>query len=208
MKRNLFIALFLINIFIFGSSYAMQQSEEYANIATLEGIPVEIKETILNYIATGKDIKEVYSNIIKASSINRSWRNFVNNNFVRLSKIIARKFYGNNLNQKDNKGNTPLIRAIKDKNNTAITILIAAGADVNIPNNNYYTALYYAADQENVPVVKLLIVAGAKILRPSEEGWEESILGNMRMRNKSQEIITHLTRGQFHNWQPVKILLF
>lgn len=157
--------------------------------ATLEGVPAEIKQMILNYIATGTNIKEIYSNIIRSSRINKAWKKAIDSNFVSICKMIAQKFYGNNINEPDEQGITPLIRAVLNNDTAAIKILITAGANVNIADNSKSTALYYAAYNGNEAAVKLLINAGAKILKPTTSGWEESILGIMRMLKKKQAII-------------------
>lgn len=65
-------------------------------------------------------------------------------------------------------GYTPLHRAVIHANSTAVTILLAAGANPNVANNEIYrrgeTALIDAAGRLNKDTVSLLVAAGASPL--------------------------------------------
>ncbi len=80
-----------------------------------------------------------------------------------IPKIIAK---GANPNGHDEKGDTPLIRAISAYNNTAFDALLAAKADVNVPAENGKTPLMVAAGitpEHSNYYVKALIEAGATV---------------------------------------------
>ncbi|MES2676907.1 MAG: ankyrin repeat domain-containing protein [Pseudomonadota bacterium] len=75
------------------------------------------------------------------------------------------------LNNKNNRGLTPLNMAIKLGRFDIAKELILLGADVNIADGNLMTPLHYAANIGNVDVLEELIKAGAKLDQKSSIKW-------------------------------------
>ena len=63
----------------------------------------------------------------------------------------------NNLNDKDQDGNTALHYAVITKDKTAAKALVEIGANPNIKNNNNKTALKIAQEGHNHEMVKVLL---------------------------------------------------
>lgn len=70
---------------------------------------------------------------------------------------------GEDLNERDSDGNTPLHRAARAENPSAVTFLLEAGADISARNNMGATPLHSAIDNEGAEVVTVLLEAGAHI---------------------------------------------
>ena len=69
--------------------------------------------------------------------------------------------HGADVNESDNKGVTPLAKAIAHQRLDSAKLLIAAGADVNCVDNMGYTPLIAAVERGDEPAVKLLLKSGA-----------------------------------------------
>jgi len=63
----------------------------------------------------------------------------------------------------DDRGNTPLINAIREGNIEMTRDLIAEGSNVNHKNKSGYTPLHFASDKNQIEVVNLLLEKGAEI---------------------------------------------
>lgn len=70
---------------------------------------------------------------------------------------------GKNINERNKKGNTPLLEAICDSQNKTVQFLIDKKADIHIRDNDGETALIKAARTKNIHIVRFLIDHGAKI---------------------------------------------
>ncbi len=66
---------------------------------------------------------------------------------------------------------TALAQAVASGNREIVTILLNAGADVNVKNKHGRTALMYAADRTSAEIIRDLINAGAKIELRDQGGW-------------------------------------
>jgi ankyrin repeat protein len=79
---------------------------------------------------------------------------------------------GANLDWQDEKwGWTPLhLAAIKGNEETA-RMLIDAGADLNLQDEDGYTPLNWAARVGKIEIVRMLIAAGADVNLQNEDGW-------------------------------------
>lgn len=73
-----------------------------------------------------------------------------------------------NVNARTRWGVTPLMQAVAAPGN--VTLLLEAGAEVNLTDRTGLTALHYAAQADNAPSVALLAKAGAKVDAASENG--------------------------------------
>ena len=67
-------------------------------------------------------------------------------------------------------GETPLHRAAQRSDASFVSILIAAGADVNVKSNSGNTPLHYAAQRSHASVVSILIAAGADVDAKNNSG--------------------------------------
>ena len=65
-------------------------------------------------------------------------------------------------------GDTALFQAILNRHKDIARLLVAAGAQINIRNNNGYTPLNYACRNNDTETVRLLFSAGANICVNSE----------------------------------------
>ena len=72
--------------------------------------------------------------------------------------------FGTDPNGRDERGYTPLIWAVRDRKEQAVSTLLASGADPNRRNGDNRTALFYAyATDENLSnIITSLIFAGAR----------------------------------------------
>jgi ankyrin repeat protein/WD40 repeat protein len=78
---------------------------------------------------------------------------------------------GLDINLKDNDGNTPLHRAIKDEQREKTLHLIASKANVNVMNNNGWNPTMLAVNRHQVGVLKQLIAAGADVNLAGKDQW-------------------------------------
>ena len=69
---------------------------------------------------------------------------------------------GINIDEKDNYGETPLMKAVYRGRSELVELLLRAGADVNAYYNRYNTALDYAEQKNDEHVIYILRTAGAK----------------------------------------------
>ncbi len=67
------------------------------------------------------------------------------------------------LDSLDDRGNTPLVNAIREGNVEMARDLIAEGSNVTFKNKSGYTPLHFAADRNLIDIVKLLLEKGAEI---------------------------------------------
>eukprot|EP01052_Picozoa_sp_SAG31_P011629 SAG31_NODE_662_length_13028_cov_3.364529_5_plen_313_part_00 len=67
-------------------------------------------------------------------------------------------------------GTTALWLAASSGRTTAVQALLAAGADVNQPNNNGVTPLYISTQKGHSETTKLLLAAGADVNQPRNDG--------------------------------------
>ncbi len=78
---------------------------------------------------------------------------------------------GADLNGKDRRGYTPLIRAVHTEDIQIINMLLEAGADVNGTDDFGFTPLMYAASSGNTEIIRMLLKNGANPdYRTQEEG--------------------------------------
>lgn len=77
---------------------------------------------------------------------------------------------GANVNVRDNKGETPLVRAANLNFLEGVDFLITAGARVDEPNNTGETPLITAVHGRNIAMVRALLKAGANPDRPDNSG--------------------------------------
>jgi len=96
----------------------------------------------------------------------------------RVMKLLI--LAGNNINCKNNAGETALHCACMRENIKAVEILCECNADIDAANNYKATALHYAAQAENMPLVKLLLSEGASS--------SEAVLKQCQWTNSNQDI--------------------
>ena len=95
--------------------------------------------------------------------------------FGSFSEIKEAIKAGANVNEKDEKGRTPLMAACEaDSSHEIIQLLISFGALVNEKDNDGKTAIMYAAQYNKYPRVTIeLIKAGGKVNTKSNDGSNE-----------------------------------
>ena len=85
--------------------------------------------------------------------------------------IDAIRMAGADVNGKDDRGLTPLYRAVwRNENPEILTLLIEAGADVNQAKQYGATPLFIAAQEGHEAVVSRLLEAGADVNQPRQNG--------------------------------------
>lgn len=78
---------------------------------------------------------------------------------------------GNDINAKDEYGQTALMAAAANNNAEITTLLLEHNANVNATRNNGKTALIIAADNGSISIVKLLLEKGANPNISNNKGW-------------------------------------
>ena len=80
------------------------------------------------------------------------------------------------LNQAGGEGDTPLIKAVRLRNNGILEALVAAGANVNLGSDEMgstkgYTPLHFACREGDLDAINILVKAKADVNRQSADGW-------------------------------------
>ncbi len=78
---------------------------------------------------------------------------------------------GTGINARDERGVTPLERAVTEGDTNAVAALIQRGVDVNAKSHTGRTALSWAAFQGRLEIVRALARAGADLNVRDEQGW-------------------------------------
>jgi ankyrin repeat protein len=93
------------------------------------------------------------------------------NKGYRADFILVLISEGADVNAKDDRGKTPLFKAIDVVSLEIVTLLIEAGADVKAKNDYDWTPLMSAASKSEYPeMVRVLIEAGADVLAKTHGG--------------------------------------
>ncbi|XP_074138406.1 ankyrin repeat and death domain-containing protein 1B isoform X8 [Sminthopsis crassicaudata] len=79
------------------------------------------------------------------------------NNNVKIVEYLIQDLHLKDLNQQDEDGETPFFLAAAGGHKECSKLLLDAGSDVNIPNNNKITALQIATQNGHVPLVTFLL---------------------------------------------------
>jgi ankyrin repeat protein len=82
------------------------------------------------------------------------------NNDIETIKILLAN--GDLVEKKNDRGDTPLIEAIRGNSYNAVKYLIDVGADVNFRSRFYYSPLNLAIKNNNYEIVDILVIHGAK----------------------------------------------
>ena len=77
---------------------------------------------------------------------------------------------GEDLNQKDDEGSTPIFSAVEDGNLDAVKLLLDHGAKVNVRNDEKETPLMMINEETSLELVELLLERGAKVNRVASNG--------------------------------------
>ena len=79
------------------------------------------------------------------------------NNYLTVYDIEKLLFSGQNINQKDEDGNTLLILAINYANNDCVELLLKFDLDPNITNNENHSPLLCAVKKGNIRIIETLL---------------------------------------------------
>ena len=74
----------------------------------------------------------------------------------------------------DSEGDTPLHDAISKKREDMVQLLLVAGADVTLPNNNGFNCLHHASLRGNTAAVRLILQhlpPGCSVDEPKDDGF-------------------------------------
>lgn len=128
-------------------------------------LQLAIKHKANNAIVTLME-KGAKPNFINQANDNAVLVAFNNNDPVVLKTLLdtAKRLKINlELNQRDEQGNTPLHKAVLNQNLVMAQLLIEAGADVNIYNNDSLTPLLLAVEKPNLEIVSALLKGKADL---------------------------------------------
>ena len=129
-------------------------------------------ENLINKIVkAGKTSMDIFKAIIEAGAKldNQEWLAILKNNFsLELIDLFLRS--GGDVNAHDDNRTTPLLLAVKNKNEEAVKILIEAEADVNFRYSNEQTALIIAVKNSDIKMLKELINAKADLNAHDKNG--------------------------------------
>jgi ankyrin repeat protein len=80
-----------------------------------------------------------------------------------LTAVKAAIKEGENINEKDRDGRTPLFQAVTDGNIAIVSELLDNGAEVNARDKSQETPLHFAAREHQIEIAKLLLNRGALV---------------------------------------------
>jgi len=75
-----------------------------------------------------------------------------------------------NVNEANQKGDTPLIIACKNGNETAVRVLLRYGADLNKPDHDGNSPLFTACNYSNKHIIEYFIRKGAELNLENNKG--------------------------------------
>lgn len=129
-----------------GSKFHLSDLEQFAKVSTEVMKPADEEKA-------GTDVNEDISAAALIASLEGN---------IEMSEALIKAV--DDINARDNKGNTALMLAAAFGKTETVSILIKAGADVNANNNDGFTALMFAVyGGYSTDTVKILINAGADV---------------------------------------------
>jgi hypothetical protein len=124
----------------------------------LEGDKCENVLDELRYFMGGKDV------VSKDEAKKLGMQIWKSNRCLRRAEEIEDLIQkGADINVKDETGETPLYRAVFNREMDAVKVLLAHGADVNVKENDGWTALMWAAYKGSKDIVQMLLEKGADV---------------------------------------------
>jgi len=114
----------------------------------------------------------------------------VSDDLTEARDMLAR---GEDVNQKDEDGETPLFAAVEDANLELVKFLLDHGAKVNVRNNQKETPLMMIDDETPIEIVELLVQRGARVDRQAQNG--ETVLIRAADERAKPEVLTALIRA-------------
>ena len=96
---------------------------------------------------------------------------------------------GADANARDKKGRSPLMEAVKGRENMVIKALLAHGADVNARDSDGATALIYAAQKGLENTIKILIQNGANVKIQDNEGQTALVYADVNGHKNAVKIL-------------------
>eukprot|EP01103_Thecamoeba_quadrilineata_P012733 TRINITY_DN3359_c0_g1_i2.p1 TRINITY_DN3359_c0_g1~~TRINITY_DN3359_c0_g1_i2.p1 ORF type:complete len:689 (-),score=135.19 TRINITY_DN3359_c0_g1_i2:1-2067(-) len=144
------------NLLLLGADVNIKDDEnETALLVALRYLKTDLVCILLDYYDTDFDVKDAQQN----TPLHLILINFEAQGFKELFPLILAKT--SDINAKNEKGNTPLLLAIHDRNYYAAQVLLQAGANINAPNNHRETPLRWACIIAHEEVVQLCLSHGA-----------------------------------------------
>jgi hypothetical protein len=113
-------------------------------------------------------------------------------------------------NKKEDRGNTPLYKAVKEGNLSKVKRLLDHGADPNIYNDHHLTPLHQAAYWGETEIVKLLLKHGARTDLDNGRGWtalhSAAVSGGLKSRKEIIDLLighgADLEKPDKNGWTP------
>ncbi len=110
-------------------------------------------------------------------------------NLGRIKRLLNK---GANVNHRDSRGCTAVLRAAGAGHPTIVTSLIAAGADINLPANNGTTPLGAAVMGNHREIVRLLVERGANVDQAQQFGITPLMLAAARWHARMVSLLLRL----------------
>jgi hypothetical protein len=112
--------------------------------------------------------------------------------------------------KKEDRGNTPLYKAVKEGNVSKVKRLLERGADPNIYNDHHLTPLHQAAYWGETEIVRLLLKHGAKVDIDNGRGWtalhSAAVSGGLKSRKEIIDLLmghgANLEKPDKNGWTP------
>jgi ankyrin repeat protein len=167
-------------------------------ISPFQSLPKEIRNYIISFLVSAKDVKEAVENIKNLGATSKEFYNLINDLQVldNLIREISTRFSNSpatvaiafmnpsalswlkeyiERHPQEKEGitqrlNNDLLKAVEANNKTVAEFLLNAGADSNVKSGSALTLLHEAAFSGNKNIVELLLTHGADVNKVDDEG--------------------------------------
>lgn len=156
MKKTLVVLM----LFALTTAWGMQQNDVLSNKNNQIMMAVERNDlTAVRKLIGSFCDNDTILDLMSAYANKRSWSE---EDLCRYLDPILKRIE-DTIDERNKKGNTPLVVALREDNQVLAKYLIDQGANVNLSGNNGDTPIYIATKNDNAVLVKYLIDNGANV---------------------------------------------